>query len=97
MAKSDSTKLEALRQKAAQIKARLADLEARENKSKRAARNRALALLGVVLEADLKANDGAEIQPLRDAAERLLKGHDAKFLVTWLEEQFPAQSQDLAK
>lgn len=88
--KSEEERLAALKAKRDQLQARIAQLQAREHTKKRSQRNRALALLGVILEAELVNSESPDIVPLAGAAEKLLKAHDAEFLKAWLKESFGA-------
>lgn len=87
---SEAERLAALKAKRDQLHARIAQLQAREHTKKRSQRNRALALLGVILEAELVNSSSPDIAPLVGAAEKLLKAHDAEFLKAWLKESFGA-------
>lgn len=77
--KAMQAQLKAERDKAAKI------IKSTEATSRRKARNRALTLLGLLIETELKS--GAQIQPLLDRASTL-KPAEVEFLTTWLNNNF---------
>ncbi len=91
--KTESPRLAEARKKLEQAKARVQALDARESTLQKNKRDRAMALLGVLLEADLKRSEQPEIEPLISASKNLLRAHDAVFLSDWLRAQFPAASE----
>lgn len=87
MQQSKPSKLETLKQKAAEIQARIQAVEARENKRLRAERTRALLLLGQAFVLDLQ-DDHSQLDAVRTLVNARLKPQDAQQVLAFLEREF---------
>lgn len=88
--KPTNPKLEALRQKAAALTARIQAAEARETAQHRARRTRALILIGTAFVTQLKAEPD-DLETTKSILRTRLNERDATAAIQWLDSEFEVE------